>query len=161
MSRPKKTDGGHEIDPKDLEEMEREDQEPREMPEGLETQTGACRFCGQSGVIHTMFGWSQEQIDEQVTLNCQCEAAQNYKKAKERREKAKKRIYELFGAGAENPASEEVVAIMDAVVDAIENKGMKSITVDLGHGVRGKVAKMAKESIKVERSERKTQTFEE
>ncbi|MCH5340070.1 MAG: hypothetical protein J1E01_01255 [Acetatifactor sp.] len=131
------------------------------MPKGLETQTGTCRFCGQSGVIHTMFGWSQEQIDEQVTLNCQCEAAQSYKKAKERREKAKKRIYELFGAGAEKPVSEEAVAIMDAAVDAIENKGMKSITVDLGHGVRGKVAKMAKESIKVEHSERKTQTYEE
>lgn len=159
MSRPKKTDGGHDIDPKDLEEME--EQEPREMPEGLETQTGVCHFCGQSGVIHTMTGWDQERVDEEVTLNCQCEAAQNYKKAKERREKAKKRIYELFGAGAENPVSEEVVAIMDSAVDAIENKGMKSISIDLGHGIRGKVAKMAKESIKVERSEKKTQTYEE
>lgn len=159
MSKPKKTDGGHDIDPKDLEEME--EQEPREMPEGLETQTGVCRFCGQSGVIHTMIGWDQERIDEEITLNCQCEAAQSYKKAKERREKAKKRIYELFGAGAENPISEEVVAIMDSAVDAIENKGMKSISIDLGHGIRGKVAKMAKESIKVERSEKKTQTYEE
>ena len=159
MSRPKKTDGGHDIDPKDLEEMD--EQEPREMPEGVETQTGVCCFCGQSGIIHTMIEWDQERVNEEVTLNCQCEAAQNYKKAKERREKAKKRIQELFGERAENPVSEEVVAIMELVVDSIENKGMKSITIDLGHGIRGKVAKMAKESIKVERSEKKTQTYEE
>lgn len=32
---------------------------------------------------------------------------------------------------------------------------MKGITVDVGHGVKAKVSKMAKESIKVERSENK------
>lgn len=34
---------------------------------------------------------------------------------------------------------------------------MKGITVDVGHGVKAKVSKMAKESIKVERSENKRQ----
>lgn len=35
------------------------------------------------------------------------------------------------------------------------------ITVDVGHGVKAKVSKMAKESIKVERSENKKTTYEE
>ena len=38
---------------------------------------------------------------------------------------------------------------------------MKGITVDVGHGVKAKVSKMAKESIKVERSENKKTTYEE
>lgn len=48
-----------------------------------------------------------------------------------------------------------------ATVDAIEDKHMKGITVDVGHGVKAKVSKMAKESIKVERSENKKTTYEE
>lgn len=74
---------------------------------------------------------------------------------------AKKRVNELFGGGAEKPVAEDVVNLLIATVDAIEDKHMKGITVDVGHGVKAKVSKMAKESIKVERSENKKTTYEE
>lgn len=74
---------------------------------------------------------------------------------------AKNRINEVFGDGAEDPISEKVITIMTQAVDAIENKEIKSITIDLGHGIRGKIAKTEKESIKVERSEKKTQSYED
>ena len=61
----KRTDGGHEIPEEDLREMEQE--EGREMPDGVESQTGYCRFCGQAGMVHTLTGWSQEDVDEAVT----------------------------------------------------------------------------------------------
>lgn len=54
----KRTDGGHEIPEEDLREMEQE--EGREMPDGVESQTGYCRFCGQAGMVHTLTGWNQE-----------------------------------------------------------------------------------------------------
>lgn len=63
--------------------------------------------------------------------------------------------------GAEKPVAEDVVNLLIATVDAIEDKHMKGITVDVGHGVKAKVSKMAKESIKVERSENKKTTYEE
>ena len=47
------------------------------------------------------------------------------------------------------------------VVDAIEARHMKGVTIDVGQGVRGKVSKMAKESIKVERTETSKKTYEE
>lgn len=47
------------------------------------------------------------------------------------------------------------------VVDAIEAKHMKGITIDVGQGVKAKVSKMAKESIKVERSETSKKIYEE
>lgn len=62
----KRTDGGHEIPEEDLREMEQE--EGREMPDGVESQTGYCRFCGQAGMVHTLTGWSQEDVDEAVNL---------------------------------------------------------------------------------------------
>ena len=60
---------------------------------------------------------------------------------RERKDKAKKRINELFGSGAEKPVADDVVQLLIATVDAIEDKHMKGITVDIGHGVKAKVAK--------------------
>lgn len=77
----KRTDGGHKIPEEDLREMEQE--EGREMPDGVESQTGYCRFCGQAGMVHTLTGWSQEDVDEAVTCKCECDAAKKYAKSKE------------------------------------------------------------------------------
>ena len=112
-------------------------------------------------IIQVPEEWEQGQINEAVTCECECEQAQAYAKAKERKDKAKKRVNELFGSGAEKPVAEDVVNLLIATVDAIEDKHMKGITVDVGHGVKAKVSKMAKESIKVERSENKKTTYEE
>ena len=138
-----------------------EEEQKREMPDGLQEQTGYCRFCGQAGIVRTMTGWSEDRINEQVTIQCQCEEAKMYAKAIERKQKAKKRVNELFGDGAEKPVKGKVVEILLLTVDAIEDKAMKGITVDVGHGIKAKVSKMAKESIKVERSENKKTTYEE
>lgn len=48
--------------------------------QNTETHTGTCRFCRQSVIVRALPGCSQEKIDEEATLYCQCEAAQNYKK---------------------------------------------------------------------------------
>lgn len=144
----KRTDGGHEIPEEDLREMEQE--EGREMPDGVESQTGYCRFCGQAGMVHTLTGWSQEDVDEAVTCKCECDAAKKYAESKERVQKAKSRITELFGSTAERPIDQDVVTVMLNVVDAIEAKHMKGITIDVGQGVKAKVSKMAKESIKLD-----------
>lgn len=111
-------------------------------------KTGSCSFCGQTKIIQVPEEWEQGQINEAVTCECECEQAQAYAKAKERKDKAKKRVNELFGSGAEKPVAEDVVNLLIA-------------TVDVGHGVKAKVSKMAKESIKVERSENKKTTYEE
>lgn len=83
----KRTDGGHKIPEEDLREMEQE--EDREMPDGVESQTGYCRFCGQAGMVHTLTGWSQEDVDEAVTCKCECDAAKKYAESKERVQKSK------------------------------------------------------------------------
>lgn len=142
-------------------QRETDPEEKREIPQGLVEQTGYCRFCGQAGIVRTMQGWSEERINEDATLNCQCEAAQSYSKAVARKQKAKRRVNELFGEKAEKPLKNSVVELLLLSVDAIEDKAMKGITIDAGHGVRAKVSKMAKESIKVEQSENKKTTYEE
>ena len=135
--------------------------EPREMPDGLESQTGYCKFCGQAGIVRTLNGWSQEDVNEAVTCQCKCEDAKKYAESKERVQKTKNRIMELFGNGAEKAVDERTVDIMLLAVDAIEAKELKGISLDIGQGVKAKVYKMAKESIKVERSETSKKIFEE
>ena len=157
-----KTDGGHEIDEKDLEEL-REDQEDTEsITEDMETHTGTCRFCGQMGQVSTIPGWSKEQIDEAVTCKCQCERAVDYAKQIEQIQKAKNRITELFGAGArEKQIDTTITQNLISFVDIIADKKMQSVTVDIGHGLKAKVSRMAKGSIKVERTETVKASFEE
>lgn len=84
-----------------------------------------------------------------------------YAESKERVQKAKNRINELFGDNAERPIDTDVVEVMLKTVDVIEARHMKGIIIDVGMGVKAKVAKMAKESIKVERSETSKKTYEE
>lgn len=66
-----------------------------------------------------------------------------------------------LGDNAERPIDTDVVEVMLKTVDAIEARHMKGIIIDVGMGVKAKVAKMAKESIKVERSETSKKTYEE
>lgn len=100
-------------------------------------------------------------LEEAVTCKCECDAAKKYAESKERVQKAKSRITELFGSTAERPIDQDVVTVMLNVVDAIEAKHMKGITIDVGQDVKAKVSKMAKESIKVERSETSKKIYEE
>lgn len=75
--------------------------------------------------------------------------------------KRQRTVLRNFGSNAERPIDQDVVTIMLDVVDAIEARHMKGVTIDVGQGVRAKVSKMAKESIKVERTETSKKTYEE
>ena len=53
----------------------------------METKKGACRFCGQNKMIEVPSGYTQDEIDEEVTLECKCDEAKAYKEKKEREER--------------------------------------------------------------------------
>lgn len=78
----KKTDGGHEIPEEDLREMEQDG--GQEVTEETKTQTGYCKFCGQSGIIYAPKTWSQEEVNEAATCRCECDEAKKYAESKER-----------------------------------------------------------------------------
>lgn len=158
----KKTDGGYNIPEEDLREMQEEDGEERELPEGLEAYTGTCRFCGQMGTVNNLPGKSREEVDELVTCCCQCDKAEEYAKQKEQVQNAKDRVVELFGRAAGKKAlNEAVVENLISFVDIIAEKKMQSVTVDMGRGLKARVSRMAKGSIKVERTETVKASFEE
>lgn len=158
-----KTDGGHEIDEKDLEEMGMAaGEEPKTSNTSLEEYTGTCKFCGQMGTANGKAGLSESEVNELITCHCGCEKAKEYAKQKEQIQKAKARIAETFGpAAGEKALDESIVENLVSFVDIIAQKKMQSVTVDMGRGLKARVSRMAKGSIKVERTETVKASFEE
>lgn len=112
--------------------------------------------------MNALPGWSEEQVNESVTCRCQCDKAKEYAKQKEQIQKAKARIAEVFGpAAGEKALDEAIVANLVSFVDIIAEKKMQAVTVDMGRGLKARVSRMAKGSIKVERTETVKASFEE
>lgn len=47
-------------------------EEEQERPEELEAKFGACRFCGQTKLLHPLLPWSEENCNEVATELCEC-----------------------------------------------------------------------------------------
>lgn len=134
----------------ELEEMK------REHPDGLEVQTGSCRFCGQMAQIETLLPWPQEKLDEAATEMCKCGAAQNYASRKKRMEKAKRTIERQFG----KYLPETAVGLLKTAVELIGEDQIDSLTLDAGNGLKGKISMTSKGNIKVEKTETRKETQE-
>lgn len=128
----------------------------REHPDGLEIQTGSCRFCGQMAQIETLLPWPQEKLDEAATEMCKCGAAQNYASRKKRVEKAKRTIERQFG----KYLPETAVGLLKTAVELIGEDQIDSLTLDAGNGLKGKISMTSKGNIKVEKTETRKETQE-
>lgn len=122
----------------------------REMPEGLEIQTGACTFCGQMGQIETLIPWEQEKVNEAVTESCDCYGAKEYARKKGQKERACKAIEEQFGQQAEE-TDEPIRKLLKYIVELLVEEKLDSASLDIGNGLKAKLSITSKGYIKVER----------
>lgn len=127
------------------------------------SNTGACRFCGQTIAIETEESLTSPQLAEEATMRCTCEQAVEYQKEKQRKEKALKNVSVLFGqdAAPEKRVGEEIVSILSAAVEEIYTGGLAKVTLNLRGGVKASVSQNAKGEINVERTETKKQKLTE
>lgn len=120
------------------------------MPKGTKDMTGVCRYCCQTRIIKGSADMTEEEITEMATMSCECEGAKAYSARKQRLEKAKKCVDELFGEGAGGFAqSGEVTQFMKNGIDAINNGDMRSLTVNLNEGLKCKIMTTTDGKIKV------------
>lgn len=120
----------------------------------METKKGACRFCGQNKMIEVPNGYTQEEIDEEVTCECKCDEAKAYQEKKEREERleaqklsAKGTTFELF-----HNDFPEVEEILNNAIPLLVTKKVKKMTINTGTKVTATIG-ISKETIKVERTE--------
>lgn len=122
----------------------------QEMPEGVKEELGACRFCGQTRMLHIVGPWDKEKCNEAATEMCECTQAVTYTKRKSRKEKVTKAIEENFGEKAKYPVP-EVAAVMMAAVEPIVNYKLDSVVIKDGKA-KYRLSMTSKDTVKVERT---------
>lgn len=122
----------------------------RERPEGVVTQTGACRFCGQMRTIETLIQWEADDVNEAVTELCSCYDAVEYASKKRKKEKACKAIRRKF-LNEVKPWPEPMMNILFDAVPMILEGRLKNLNIDDGEGIKVKLGITSKGDIKVEK----------
>lgn len=130
--------------------------EVKERPEGTETSYGTCKYCGQVHHMQTTGQCTEEQLNDWATEMCNCSGAKMEKNRKTSEEKAKNNIEKLF---RENYP--ETADILKAAVNPVVRNLVASITVDTGHGIKGKVNLTGKGKVKVEQIVSRKTSLEE
>lgn len=127
----------------------------------MKSKRGTCRFCGQMKMVEVPEGLTQEEIDEEVTLDCKCDEAKAYQEKKENEERleaqqlsAKGATFELFHEGFP-----EVENILNECIPLLVTKKAKKITINTGTKVTAQIS-INKGTIKVERIEKSCFTRE-
>lgn len=125
-------------------------------------KTGTCRFCGQQLIVHGSEDMTAPQLEEAATMQCDCDDAKAYQETAQRRDKAKQRVKELFGEGAQNYRQPDVMLeTMYKAVDMICDKQAKQFVFTIRTGLKCRIMQMAKDKIKVVREVSSNESFEQ
>lgn len=131
----------------------------RERPEGVVTQTGACRFCGQMRTIETLTHWDADEVNEAVTELCSCYDATEYASMKMKKEKACKAIRRKF-LNEPKPWPAPMLDILFSAVTMILEGRLKKLSIDDGEGIKVSLGITSKGDIKVEKTVTKKESEE-
>ena len=125
-------------------------------------KTGTCRFCGQQLIVHGSEDMTAPQLEEAATMQCDCDDAKAYQETAQRRDKAKQRVKELFGEGAQNYRQPDVMLeTMFKAVDMICDKQAKQFVFTIRTGLKCRIMQMAKDKIKIVRETSGVDAFEQ
>lgn len=130
--------------------------EVKEKLEGTETSYGTCKHCGQIHHMNTTGQCTEEQLNDWATEMCDCAGAKIEKRQKKTEEKVKNNIEKLF-----RESYPETADILRQAVAPVVKSTIASITIDTGHGIKGKVTLTSKGTVKVEQSVSKKTSLEE
>lgn len=122
----------------------------QEMPEGVHKEIGACRFCGQTRMFHTIFPWNEDECNEAATELCDCPDAKDYTNGKRREEKATNAIVAAYGDNAPVPLPQFVTLLQPAVKPLVTGK-IDSITVEC-NGIKAKLTMTSKGKVKLSKT---------
>lgn len=128
----------------------------KEKPEGTEIRYGTCKYCGQINRMDTVGQCTEKQLNDWATEMCDCSGARVEKKRAETAEKARSNIEKLFRENYPDTAD-----ILRMAVGPVTKNIIAGITVDTGHGIKGKVTLTSKGKVKVEQIVSRKTSLEE
>lgn len=128
----------------------------REKPEGTETSYGTCKYCGQIHHMNTTGQCTEDQLNDWATDLCSCSGAKMEKIRKTSEEKANTNIEKLF-----RESYPETADLLRQAVGPVRRSIIAGITIDTGHGIKGKVSLTGKGKVRVEQIVSKKTSLEE
>lgn len=108
-----------------------------EMPEGIITTFGECRFCGQTMRLNTEECISKEEADEEATSGCHCPEARRYAKLKEQTSIAHEKINEYFALIDTDTTCNDYI---HTAIDLVGNSKVAEVTIGANNGVKVKIS---------------------
>lgn len=123
-----------------------------EIAECLIQDRGGCKFCGQIRALEVPADWTEEMCNELATELCECTESEIYTRKKKQKEKAVEAIEEQFGEKAEDRMEGEVTGLLNDIADMVIENKINSGMLDIGEGIKAKIALTAKGAVKVERT---------
>lgn len=126
----------------------------------LEVLYGECRYCHQ---IFNVDGYTEDERNENATLNCKCNEALKYKSMIEKYEEAEGHIQDLFGDNADTygfkPVDNEIIEILNNAAKMVAKAIIRDITVKISSDSQAKISSGA-DTIKVQRQRTNTVKFD-
>ena len=120
----------------------------------MSEQIGACRFCGQIGVVQSEKELTQVQLDEEATWNCKCEEARKMREQEENLRMATSAVETLFRD------MEKEAQLLKEACKLLADGTLKSVSIDTGGTVKASLKSTAKGKIKVTRKMSEKQEME-
>lgn len=108
---------------------------------------GCCPFCGQYVQVEIEAPWTEEELMDASAMACECSEAERYRRRKVRKEKASRKINELF-----QEDSQEIIPIMNVGAELVLMDVLEKISISTAAGVNAKISTNSKGSLKIERS---------
>lgn len=127
----------------------------------MTSKKGACRFCGQMKLIDVPDTATQEEIDEEVTLECKCREARAYQEKKEAEERIEEQKVSAMGTTFELFHNDfpDVENMLNNCIPLLVTKKIKKATINTGTKVTAAIS-IQRGTIKVERIEKAVYTRE-
>lgn len=111
----------------------------------MKEQIGACRFCGQIGVVQSEKELTQVQLDEEATWNCKCEEARKMREQEENLRMATAAVDTLFSD------MEDEAEFLKEACKLLANGNIKAVSVDTGGAVKATLKTTTKGKIRITR----------
>lgn len=119
---------------------------------------GSCYYCGKTAILNYPKEATDEQKNDMATKQCDCVQAKIEREKELEIERAKERIEQLFGSGAEEMGFEpipeaEIHHLMNTVVQLIANRVIRGTTIEINSETKAKLTVSSKGKINIERSQ--------
>lgn len=126
----------------------------------LVEKTGACRFCGQTKLIKVLDTDTDEYLDEQAILGCNCNDAKMYKRAKEIKEEIEREKISARGTTHTlfHEKYPELETILNCAIDPLTAGKAKKVTITTDDKVKASIT-WKNGTLEVTREDKNIQTI--